>query len=202
VLRRTFLATLPALGVALRSSIHAAALPQDLEFIRAWERAQLERPRTLASRARIATAGEPGIPMVIAGRLYERDGRSPAPDIIVFAYHTDVQGLYDVRSNGPHSWRLKGWAVTGTDGRFVFDTIRPAPYPSRREPAHVHVSFEGPRLQRRWGGLLLGDDPLVPREERDRSARAAPFGSVRPVTMRDGVQQVDYPVRITDEGVF
>lgn len=200
--RRTFLAALPAIAAALSVRIGEAAPPQDLEFIRAWERAQLLRPRTLTSHARIAPVGEPGTPLVIDGRLFHRDGRSPAPGITVFAYHTDAQGLYDVRSNGAHSWRLKGWALTDPDGRFEFKTIRPAPYPGRAVPAHVHVGLEGPHLQRRSAGILFEGDPMISREERDASARAGRFGSVRPVVVRDGAQHVDYPIRITDEGIF
>lgn len=199
--RRTFLAALPAIAAALSVRIGEAAPPQDLEFIRAWERAQLLRPRTLTSHARIAPVGEPGTPLVIDGRLFHRDGRSPAPGITVFAYHTDAQGLYDVRSNGAHSWRLKGWALTDGDGRFEFKTIRPAPYPNRREAAHVHVSIESPRLQRRSAAILFDDDPLVSRDERATSAKAGQFGSVRPVVVRNGVQYVDFPIRITDEGI-
>jgi len=196
--RRTFLVALPAIAAALRTGI-AEAAPQDVEFIRGWERAQQSRPRVLTSRARIAPPGEPGTPMIIAGRLFARNGRSPAPGVTVFAYHTDARGIYDERTKGPHSWRLKGWAVTNADGRFDFETIRPAPYPSRTTPAHVHVSLEGPGLQRRWAGLMFEDDPRISADERAQSARAGRFGSVRPVVTRHGVQCVDLAIRITDE---
>jgi len=199
--RRTFLIALPAIAAVLRTQAVEAA-PQDLEFIRAWERAQELRPRPLTSRARIAPVGEPGTPMIIAGRLFARDGRSPASGVTVFAYHTDARGIYDERTKGPHSWRLKGWAVTNADGRFEFATIRPAPYPNGTTPAHVHFSLEGPGLQRRWTGLMFEDDPLVPADERAKSAKAGQFGTVRPVIIRHGVQHVDLPIKVSDEGVF
>ncbi len=199
--RRTFLIALPAIAAVLRTEVVAAA-PQDVEFVRAWERAQQLRPKILTSRARIAPIDEPGTPLIIAGCLFARDGRSPSPGVTVFAYHTDARGIYDERTKGPHSWRLKGWAVTNADGRFEFETIRPAPYPNRTTPAHVHLSLEGPGLQRRWAGLMFEDDPLVPADERAKSARAGRFGSVRPVVMRNGVQNVELAIKITDEGVF
>jgi protocatechuate 3,4-dioxygenase, beta subunit len=199
--RRTFLVALPAIAAVLRTQV-ADAAAQDVEFVRAWERAQQLRPRILTPHARIAAAAEPGTPLVIAGRVLGRDGRSPAPGVIVFAYHTDARGLYDDPRNGPHSWRLKGWALTDADGRFEFETIRPAPYPNHRTAAHVHISLEGAGVQRRWAGLVFDDDPLVSAAERAASTAAGRFGSVRPVVTRDGVQRVELAISITDEGVF
>ena len=196
--RRTFLAALPAVAGGLSAAITEAAPLQDVEYLRALERAQRGRPRTLTSRARIAPVGEPGLPLVISGQLFEADGRTPATGVTVFAYHTDAQGIYDVPANGPHSWRLKGWALTDADGRFEFTTIRPAPYPRRSEAAHVHVTFESPRLPRRSSGIQFADDPLVTRADRDASDRAGQFGSVLAVTIRDGVQRVEWRVRVTD----
>jgi protocatechuate 3,4-dioxygenase, beta subunit len=200
--RRTFLIALPVVTTAIALAPSAGAT-QDVEFIRAWERAQTFRPRTLRSHARIAPAGEPGTPMIIHGRIVQRDGHTPAPGIIVFAYHTAADGLYDDRSQGPHSWRLKGWARTGHDGRFEFATIRPAPYPRRAEAAHVHISIEGPGLSRRWAeAILFEDDPLVTRDARVASTKAGIFGSVRPVSTQDGVQHIDFNIRISESGVF
>jgi protocatechuate 3,4-dioxygenase beta subunit len=199
--RRVFLTALPALAAALTVRVGEAAPPQDVEFLQALERAQQQRPKALTSRARIAPAGEPGIPMIVDGRVYQRDGRSPAAGLIVFAYHTDARGVYDDPARGPHSWRLKGWARTDAEGRFQFTTIRPAPYPNGRTAAHIHLNFEGPGLQRRWStGLLFEGDPRITPEEREASVKDGEFGSVRPVAIRDGVQYVEVKLRITDEG--
>jgi protocatechuate 3,4-dioxygenase beta subunit len=117
----------------------AAASAQDVQYIRALERAQQHRPATLASAARIAPVSEPGGPLVIRGQLLGVDG-SPAASAVVFAYHTDRGGLYDRQENGPHSWRLRGWVRTDADGRFTFETIRPGSYPNSNNPPHVHFT--------------------------------------------------------------
>lgn len=200
--RRSFLHTLPAVAATLAfwpRLLHA----QDVEFIRAWERTQRERPALLASRARIAPADEPGTPLVIRGQLFRANGTTPAPGITVFAYHTDRNGLYNARSKGPHAWRLRGWAGTDAEGRFDFDTIRPAPYPGRATAAHVHMSIEGPGVPRRFtADVLFADDEIVTAAERAASARDGVFGGVRSVQVRNGVQEVDVYLKIVEQGLF
>lgn len=170
---------------------------QDVEFERAVDRAQRAKPARLTSSARIAPASEPGSPLVINGRVFQADGRTPAAGITVFAYHTDANGVYDVPSAGPHSWRLKGWAITDADGRFTFQTIRPASYPNATVAQHVHVMLEGPGISRRLSTEIeFDDDPKVTAEQRSASRAAGAFGVVRPVTKRNGVDHVDSNIRI------
>jgi protocatechuate 3,4-dioxygenase beta subunit len=194
--RRTFIVTLPVIATALVADRPAAAAGQDVEYLQALERAQRDRPRALTAKGRIAPAAEPGTPLVIHGRVFRADGTTAAPDMIVFAYHTDATGLYNAPSAGPHSWRLRGWVKTDADGRFEFTTIRPAPYPSRRVAAHVHLTIEGPGVPRQAAGLTFEGDPLLTAAEREQSAKAGRFGTMRPVETRDGIEHVTLEIRI------
>lgn len=176
---------------------------QDRAFVRAYERAQEEKPATAGPVARIAPETEPGTPLVIEGRVYREDGRTAAAGITVFAYQTDANGLYDEPSAGPHSWRLKGWAVTDREGRFTFHTIRPASYPNATVPQHVHLHLEGPSVPRRWTTELhFEDDPKVGAREREASKQAGMFGGVRPVNRRNGVDHVEIHLKIEPRGLF
>jgi protocatechuate 3,4-dioxygenase beta subunit len=193
--RRTFLITVSAASAVL--VLHPSdAAGQDVEYLQALERAQRDRPKVLTSRARIAPAGEPGTPMVVHGRVFRSDGRTPARGLVVFAYHTDRTGIYAEPGKGPHVWRLRGWAETDSDGRFEFQTIRPAPYPGRAISAHIHFSIEGPGVPRFSAELLFADDDLVTAAERKESASQGMFGSVVAVQVRDGVQHVTVNYRI------
>ena len=193
--RRSFLITL-TVAAAVPAARRTASAFQDVEYLQALERAQRDRPRVLSARSRIAPAGEPGAPLVIHGQVIRADGRTPALDMIVFAYHTDATGRYDVPSAAPHSWRLRGWVKTGADGRFEFTTMRPAPYPNRNTAAHVHLTVEGPGVARQSSALMFEGDPLLTAAEREESSRAGRFGSVRPVETRDGVQHVTLEIKL------
>jgi protocatechuate 3,4-dioxygenase beta subunit len=131
---RTSLAAIVTLLVTI-----ATLSAQDVEYIRAIERAQQQRPSALTSTGRIAPASEPGSPLIVRGQLLKVDG-SPAAGAVVFAYQTDRGGIYDKPENGPHSWRLRGWVKSGPDGRFTFETIRPGSYPNSNNPPHVHFT--------------------------------------------------------------
>jgi protocatechuate 3,4-dioxygenase beta subunit len=169
------------------------ALPlaaQDREWVATWEEAQRHRPNNVAAAARIAPAGEPGTPLVVRGRILQSDGKKPAANVIVFAYQTDAKGVYN--HNNARGWRLRGWARTDAQGRFEFQTIRPASYPNTRTPAHIHLTVEGPGLPRRWTPEIhFRDDPL-----------AARMTDPSPVATRNGVQFVDYVYRIANDGRF
>jgi protocatechuate 3,4-dioxygenase beta subunit len=166
---------------------------QDLEYIRAVERAQQARPATLQPSARIAPESEPGAPLVIHGRAYAADRRTPLANAVVFAYHTDREGLYDKPAAGAHSWRLRGWAKTDAEGRFEFRTIRPGAYPGRNIAEHVHFTLFTTSGERYHAGELnFADDKFVSAAERASSERAGEFGGVRPVRREGSVQHVDY----------
>lgn len=134
---RTSLVVLTVSVLAL--NLVALTSAQDVQYIRAIERAQQQRPANIGTTARIAPTSEPGDPLIVRGRLLNVDG-SPAANAIVFAYQTDKGGLYDKRENGPHSWRLRGWVKTDSAGSFTFETIRPGSYPNSNNPPHVHFT--------------------------------------------------------------
>ena len=169
---------------------------QDADYIRAVERAQQQRPATIAHASRIAATDEPGTPMTLHGRALNADGR-PAGSVVVFAYQTDRSGIYDRPEAGAHSWRLRGWAKADDAGRFTFETIRPGPYPGRQAPAHVHFTIFTPSGERYHAGeAKFDDDELVPARERETSKRAGDFGEVRPVRREGGREHVNVTLRI------
>ena len=127
-----------------------------------------EAPASLTWDIRIAGPNEPGEPLAISGIVFKTDGVTPAPSMILYLYHANAKGIYpkrgDETGNGRRHGHLRGWLRTDERGRYRFATIRPAPYPSRTEPAHIHVTIKEPEREEYYidSFLFEGDDLITP----------------------------------------
>jgi protocatechuate 3,4-dioxygenase beta subunit len=132
-----------------------------------------EAPTNLTATAVLAGPAEPGVRLVVTGTVYRPAGRppvggarSPAPGVLVYAYHTNARGVYprrgDETGNGRRHGYLRGWLRTDARGRYRFETIRPAPYPTRDGAAHIHMTVTPPGGAERWlQSVHFADDPLL-----------------------------------------
>lgn len=105
-------------------------------------------PKGLSWSTVLAGRDEPGERLRLLGRVYAPDGVSPRSGVVIYAHHTNAEGLYangasDTEWSRRHG-RLRGWVRTNADGDYVFETIKPAPYPDRTGPAHVHFFIQEP----------------------------------------------------------
>lgn len=131
----------------------------------------------------IADDDEPGERIILHGRVLERDGVTPAPNVLVYAYHTDATGVYrregGETGNARRHGVLRGWLRTDDEGRYEIRTIRPGSYPSRSEPAHIHVTLTPPDGEEHWvASFNFSDDPLLSEREKRQSRDAGRFGAV------------------------
>jgi len=117
---------------------------------------------------------EKGQKLIIEGTIFQLDGKTPVPDVIVYYYHTDPGGKYTptegmLPSARPHG-HLRGWIKSGPDGRYAIYTSRPGPYPNENIEAHIHVYIKEPFLDvpYRIDEWIFDDDPLVTEEARSR----------------------------------
>lgn len=126
-----------------------------------------EAPSQLSAKGRIAPATEPGTPLIISGTIVASDGKTPLAGVVVYAYHTDNNGYYRKQESGEageNNPRLRGWVKTDANGHFEFSTIKPAPYPNRDVPAHIHIHAWGAGYPRQWFEVEFQGDPLLPKQ--------------------------------------
>lgn len=133
-------------------------------------------PDAISSSATVAPAGEPGEPLFIEGTIYLADGKTPAPGIILYFYHTGADGRYTPskgQTNARRHGHLRGWVKSDANGRYSFTTIRPGSYPNSRNPQHIHPIIVESRNYYYWiDEYLFADDPLLSdQEKRNQSGR-------------------------------
>lgn len=106
---------------------------------------QAGEPR-LPSTISIASPQEPGERLIISGTIYLPDGITPAKGAILALWHTDAKGYYAEEGGeaGEEHPRLHARLQTDADGKYEFRTIKPAPYPHRSVPAHIHGHISAP----------------------------------------------------------
>jgi len=112
-----------------------------------------------------------GPKMEVSGTIFHRDGKTPADGVILYIYHTDQKGEYpttgDEQGWGRRHGYLRGWIKTDRSGKYAFYTLKPAPYPGREAPAHIHATVKEPLLNAYWiDEYLFEDDPLLTPKER------------------------------------
>lgn len=168
---------------------HEHRLPDVGHFMQAGAACGLLDPSAdIASVVRIAAATEPGDAIRIDGTVYAPDGLTPAPDVVLFLYHTDAAGRYNA-DDDPRQPRLHGRVKTDAQGRYRFTTIRPGPYPGRATPAHIHVTLAGAGFAEHWVDdyWFEGDPRITARQRATLTGRGGFDNTVALVRDVDGV---------------
>ena len=82
----------------------------------------------------------------VTGTIYKPDGKSPAPNVILYIHHTNEEGVYPTRGDetgwGRRHGYLRGWIKTDSSGRYTFYTRKPGFYGTG--PAHIHPTILEP----------------------------------------------------------
>jgi protocatechuate 3,4-dioxygenase, beta subunit len=168
----------------------AAQAPQQC----AWCGAAEAPAGKLHAEAVLAGAEEPGLRLIVTGVVYRPDGRTPAANVLLYAYQTNAEGVYprrgDEQGNARRHGYLRGWLRTDAAGRYQLTTIRPASYPGSREntPAHIHITVTPPGGEEDWvDTIVFEDDPLVTSAWRARQQNRGGSGVVRALPDAGGV---------------
>jgi protocatechuate 3,4-dioxygenase beta subunit len=110
---------------------------------------------------------EAGQKLIVSGTVLQIDGKSPAPNVIVYYHHTDNEGYYSPRYDKPENQtrhgHIRGWVKTNDEGKYTIYTIRPAPYPDAEFPAHIHLIVKEPDIANEYwvNDIVFSDDPLL-----------------------------------------
>jgi len=123
-------------------------------------------PDDLTIKLKIAPDDEPGSRLFIKGYVYKKDGKTPYPNVLLYAYQTDTTGRYTRKGDetGIYRWhgRLRAWARTDEQGRYAIETIRPVSYPNSKISAHIHAVVWEPGKEPYYiADFEFADDPFL-----------------------------------------
>jgi len=121
----------------------------------------------------------------ITGIVYQKDGKTPAENVILYIYQTNRNGVYEKKGD-EEGWAkrhgyIRGWIKTGKDGKYTFYTFRPATYPNRDEPEHIHITTKEPNKNEYYiDEYVFDDDPLLTQEKRNALENRGGSGIAKP----------------------
>lgn len=127
----------------------------------------------------------------IEGVVRQIDGKTPAPGVVLYYYHTDTEGRYvhhlnQARSMPPNAQGqthgyIRGWVKTDSLGRYAIHTVRPGAYPKGNDPAHIHVVVQEPAMPKGYylDDFVFDDDPLLTSAKRKKMENRGGSGVLR-----------------------
>jgi protocatechuate 3,4-dioxygenase beta subunit len=140
----------------------------------------IDAPENVSWKSVLEPKSDRDQPMIISGTVFEADGKTPAPNVLIYFYHTDSDGYYNRKRPGePLHGHFRGWMLTDKRGRYEFSSIRPAQYPERKFAAHVHMTLTGINFREdSIDSILFEGDPLITAEERRLAGKKGGFNPI------------------------
>lgn len=131
----------------------------------------------------------------ITGKVYQKDGKTLAENIIIYIYHTNENGIYETKGD-EEGWAkrhgyIRGWAKTSSEGTFTFYTFRPGSYPNTSAPQHIHMTIKEPNTNAYYiDDIMFEDDKFLTDTFKNRLGKRAGSGVVIPKE-EDGILVVN-----------
>jgi protocatechuate 3,4-dioxygenase, beta subunit len=142
---------------------------------------------------------EKGQKLLVTGKVYKIDGKTPAPNVVIYYWQTDNNGYYsptkNIDENTKRHGHIRGWVKTDEKGQYAIYTIKPAPYPNDNIPAHIHTSIKEPNIENEYyiDEFIFDDDKLLTSEKRKALENRGGSGILR-VLLKDDLQIAEHNV--------
>ena len=96
---------------------------------------------------RIAELTEPGVRLLVEGKLVGPDCRTPLRGYVIDIWQADASGSYSDGGAGSPTYKLRGKIVSDSAGRYRFETVLPGRYGDAAgiRPAHMHAKILTPQ---------------------------------------------------------
>ena len=158
---------------------------------------------------------EQGQKLLVTGIVYKIDGKTPAPNVVIYYWQTDNNGYYSPKNGmdekAKRHGHIRGWVKTDENGKYSIHTIKPAPYPNDNIPAHIHTSIKEPNIDNEYyiDEFIFDDDKLLTGEKRKALENRGGSGILRVLNSRNlqiaehniilGLNIPNYPTTVKSE---
>lgn len=142
-------------------------------------------PKNITSIDTSAAWTEKGQKLLITGTVYKLGGKIPAPNVVIYYWQTDNNGYYspskEMDEKAKKHGHIRGWVKSDENGKYSIFTIRPASYPNRDAPAHIHTSIKEPNIKDEYyiDGFVFDDDKLLTGKKRNAFENRGGSGILR-----------------------
>jgi protocatechuate 3,4-dioxygenase, beta subunit len=142
---------------------------------------------------------EKGQKLLVTGTVYKLDGKTPAPNVIIYYWQTDNNGYYSpkqgIDEKAKRHGHIRGWVKTDKKGKYSIYTIKPAPYPNDNIPAHIHTSIKEPNIINEYyiDEFIFDDDKLLTGEKRKALENRGGSGILR-VLISENLQIAEHNI--------
>jgi protocatechuate 3,4-dioxygenase beta subunit len=142
---------------------------------------------------------EVGQKLLVKGTVFKLDGKTPAPNVIIYYWQTDDNGYYSPKDGmdkkAIRHGHIRGWVKTDENGKYGIYTIKPAPYPNEDMPAHIHISIKEPNMPNEYyiDEFVFDDDKLLNAEKRKTLENRGGSG-ILSVQNSDGLQIAEHNI--------
>lgn len=134
---------------------------------------------------------EKGQKLLVTGKVFQTDGATPAPNVIIYYWQTDANGYYSpwpgMDEKAKRHGHIRGWVKSDANGSYAIYTIRPVPYPNEQMPAHIHTSIKEPNIAGEYyiDEFVFDDDPLLNSEKRRKLENRGGSGILNVLKQKD-----------------
>jgi protocatechuate 3,4-dioxygenase beta subunit len=132
--------------------------------------------------------------LMLTGKVFQIDGKTPASNVIIYYWHTDDNGLYSSNNQTPEKakehGKLRGWVKSDQNGNYKIKTSRPAAYPNQDIPQHIHLSIKEPDINNEYYADLYFDDDRLYLQHKKRYGKLDRAGTELLRVVLDGNVQV------------
>lgn len=138
----------------------------------------IDAPDNVSWKTFLAKETDEGEPMLVSGTIFQSDGKTPAPNVLIYLYHTDMYGIYGKKGEHKHG-KFRGWMLSDATGKYEFRSIRPASYPNTTFAAHVHMTLTGKNFKEDWiDSILFEGDKFISPREREMAGKKGGFNPI------------------------